>query len=388
MMQVAFVLWSGNLGGAETVTSYLVAELRARGVDARVVFVEDGDALGIRLSEQSVPWTALGFSRGRTIFRRPMTYARSVRAHGRDCAVVMAGRSLAPALRLGGYRGRVLAVEHGDMFLNPERPALVRRLREWDRALSTRAIDVEIAVSEFTLEQVRRRRHAPDVRCIPNGIPVDRFRPTRSLGVGEALQIGWAGRLVPGKGVERLLEVVHLLTGARHSVHARIAGSGPLHGALEDLSTRLGIVDQASFLGWAADMPSFWNSCDLAVVTSDGATETFGMATLEAAACGRPAVVTRNGGLAEVVSDSETGAIVPPGDAHALANAIARYARDRELLRSHGQAARDRAVRTFGIQGCAAGYVAAMESARGHGHADARSRMSGRSTETGKPSVR
>jgi glycosyltransferase involved in cell wall biosynthesis len=360
MVQVAVVMWSGQIGGAETVSGYLATELRRQGLDARVVFVEDGDALGAALTERAVPWTALELPRGRAVFQRPRRYARSVGAHGRECAIVMTGRSLALALRLGGYKGRILAVEHGDMFLDGDRPAVIRKLRSLDRALSARAIDVEIGVSRFTVEQMRLRPHAADVRCIPNGIPVHRFRPISPLGAGSALRVGWAGRLVRGKGVERLLEVLHLLRDTRHPVHLQIAGDGPMRGELWALSERLELSERLSFIGWAEDMANFWNSCDVAVASSDGSTETFGMAPLEAAACGRPAVVTRNGGLGEVVVDSETGSVVPARDAPAMADAIAGYADDERLLRAHGQAARERAVEKFSIERCASAYVAAM----------------------------
>jgi glycosyltransferase involved in cell wall biosynthesis len=256
-MQVAVVMWSGKIGGAETVSGYLARELRSRGVDARVVFVEDGNALGAALSDEAVPWTSLDLPRGRAVFRRPLKYARSVRANGRECAIVTTGRSLALALRLGGYRGRILAVEHGDMFLDGDRPAVIRRLRSMDRALSARAIDVEIGVSQFTVQQMRLRPHAADIRCIPNGIPVERFRPTRPVGAESELRVGWAGRLVRGKGVERLLEVLHLLAGTRRPVHLRIAGDGPLGSELKALSERLELSGRVSFLGWAEDIASF-----------------------------------------------------------------------------------------------------------------------------------
>jgi glycosyltransferase involved in cell wall biosynthesis len=70
--------------------------------------------------------------------------------------------------------------------------------------------------------------------------------------------------------------------------------------------------------------------------------------------------VTRNGGLGEVVVNSKTGSVVPAGDARAMADAIARYADDENLLRAHGQAARERAVEEFSIERCASAYVAAM----------------------------
>ena len=209
-MQIAFVLWSGNLGGAETFSSYLAAELRKRGVDARIVFVRGGDPLVSRLSELSVPWAALNFPRGRTVLRMPRAYARTVRNHGRNGAILMCGRYLATSLRLGGYKGRIVAVEHGDMQEGRLRPPegildrglvqLSRRLRTWDRTVSALAIDVEVGVSDFMLGEMRGRPHARDLRCIPYGIAVDRFRPSRPLNESGPLRVGWAGRMIAGKG--------------------------------------------------------------------------------------------------------------------------------------------------------------------------------------------
>ena len=359
-MQIAFVLWNGHLGGAETFSSYLAAEMREHGVDARVVFVQGGDPLAARLDDLSVPWVALEFPRGRTVVRRPRAYARAIRDHGRDGAVLMCGGYLATSLRLGGYRGRIVAVEHGTMLRDGRLPRSRRRLQAWDRAVSAHAIDVEVGVSEFMLGEMLGRPHASDVRCIPYGIAVDRFRPDRPLEDRDPLRVGWAGRMIPGKGADHLLEATRILADRGRAVRIRMAGDGPVRAALGELTERLEIGDRVEFVGRTQDMPGFWNSCDLAIASSAGFVESFGLTPLEAAACGRPAVVSRRGGLVETVSDAETGSVVPPGDVQSLANAIARYAADRHMLRSQGEAARDRAVREFSMARCASSYLAAV----------------------------
>jgi glycosyltransferase involved in cell wall biosynthesis len=75
------------------------------------------------------------------------------------------------------------------------------------------------------------------------------------------------------------------------------------------------------------------------------------MVALEAAARGRASIVTDVGGLPEIVADGETGIVVPSEDVEALARAIVVLARDGELVRQYGHAARRRALDQFSATG-------------------------------------
>jgi len=84
--------------------------------------------------------------------------------------------------------------------------------------------------------------------------------------------------------------------------------------------------------------------------------EGFGRANLEAMAAGKPVVSTRVGGIPEVVSDGETGLLVPPGDRAALAGAIIRLGEDQDLRRQMGAAGRRRA-KLFSVKRMVEGVV-------------------------------
>jgi MMP alpha-(1->4)-mannosyltransferase len=111
-----------------------------------------------------------------------------------------------------------------------------------------------------------------------------------------------------------------------------------------------------SFLGLVDDVQAFWGNCDVAIVPSNQFTESFCLAAVEAAACGKPILATRNGALPEVVSDGATGTLVAVGDAGALAGAIVDYATDPRQRAAHGAAGRIWARERFGIDQCARAY--------------------------------
>jgi glycosyltransferase involved in cell wall biosynthesis len=338
--KVALVLWSGRLGGTETFTTELAGALRRGGVDARIVFVGGSDRLADRLTELGVPATGLGLARGRHVLVHPRNLARLVSAAGVDCAILPSSGYLAASLHAGGYRRPLAAVEHGGLLQVGKLPFGPRLVRRIDRASGVWTCDVEVAVSDFVLEELRKHRHASRLIRIRNGIDLVRFAPEAD---GRPKQypftIGYAGRLIATKGVSGLIRAFASrdLPGDPLLL---IAGEGPERGALESLAGTLGLGRRTHFLGRVDDMPNFWRRCDLAVVPSDGSIESFGLAAVEAMACGRPVVASRTGALPETIRDDLTGALVDPGDVAGLAHALARYATDAALRRDHGANAR------------------------------------------------
>jgi glycosyltransferase involved in cell wall biosynthesis len=194
---------------------------------------------------------------------------------------------------------------------------------------------------------------------IPNGVDLGLYRPSPAPRADEAFVIGCVSRLIPGKGVENVLAAARpaIARGAR----LRIAGDGPERAELERLAGQLGIREHVSFEGWlesASDVVSFWNACDVAITAPNDWVESFGLAAVEAMACGRPVVATRGGALAETVVDGETGFLAEPHDTDALAGALLAYLDDPSLAAAHGAAARAWCEQQFDIRRCADEYAA------------------------------
>ncbi len=167
-------------------------------------------------------------------------------------------------------------------------------------------------------------------------------------------------RLAQYKGHETVMRAVSLL-GGRFPVSYVIVGDGPGRQSLEGSAQRLGIQDHVHFAGKIPDheLPSFYAMADVFVLCTEerkheASVEGFGVVFLEAAAAGLPVVATRAGGIPDAVADGETGFLVPPGDAPAVAEAIGMIFRDDSLALRMGQAGRQRVLDRFNWENTAA----------------------------------
>ena len=118
-----------------------------------------------------------------------------------------------------------------------------------------------------------------------------------------------------------------------------IAGEGSRRVQYEAMARRLGIERQVRFLGYVADMPAFYASCDIIVLPSRS--EGFPNVVLEAMAMRRALIVSNTPGALELVSDGREALVFPVGDVRALARAIDRLVTDnglRTALAARGQA--------------------------------------------------
>ena len=108
-------------------------------------------------------------------------------------------------------------------------------------------------------------------------------------------------------------------------------------GDLRKITDRLDLTDATDFVGLIPpeDMYPFIEKHHLVVIPS--LREAFGVAALEAGACGRAVVASDVGGLPEVIRDGETGLMVPSNDPEKLADAIIRLASDRSRLEAMGR---------------------------------------------------
>ena len=210
-----------------------------------------------------------------------------------------------------------------------------------------RRCDALVAPSESMAQLLRDQRMNYDISIWSRGVDRDIFHAgrrdlewRRSHGVADdEVAIGFLGRLVMEKGLDVFSDTLDDLRRRGVKYKALVVGEGP---AREWFEARL---PGAAFVGFqqGADLGRAVACMD--VLFNPSVTETFGNVTLEAMACGLPAVVSdASPGPCELIGtdESRAGLIVPVEDAGATADAILRLARDETLRRRFGLAARER----------------------------------------------
>lgn len=126
-------------------------------------------------------------------------------------------------------------------------------------------------------------------------------------------------------------------------------GGGPLRRRLEAQAAALGIADMVAFHDRVNPEESLRRIMESDIMVMPSRRESFGVAAVEAAACGLPVIATKVGGIPEVVEDGVSGILVPPDDGRALTKAILRLANDRNLRTAMGKAGRDLAKERFDL---------------------------------------
>lgn len=218
----------------------------------------------------------------------------------------------------------------------------------WIERYTYRHSDAAIAGSQDACRILQAKGYARSISLIPQfGVPpVYAPAPPRERGT-LPIVVGYAGRLVPEKGVELLLRA---LARVERKWTLRVLGSGPLRRPLAALADQLGIVGRVEFTDWvpSIEMPQFYNSLDLLVVpslTQPNWKEQFGRVLIEAMACGIPVIGSSSGEIPNVLGDA--GLVFPEGDVPALAAAL-RSLIDAPALRSAlGQKGRELAVTRY-----------------------------------------
>lgn len=205
---------------------------------------------------------------------------------------------------------------------------------------------------------------APASRVIvmPNGIDMESFRPDPASRQAMRVQLGIdtdtrlllnVGRLVPEKSQDILIRAFAQLDPQVPS-HLFLAGDGPLRRPLTDLVASLGLASRATLLGQRHDIPALLNAADAFALSSS--VEGLPMVLVEALACGCPIVSTDAPGVVEVLG--ELGSIVPRGNVHALATAMANTLGNGRGAPSAQAARRERALATFSIESVARRWLA------------------------------
>jgi N-acetyl-alpha-D-glucosaminyl L-malate synthase BshA len=147
--------------------------------------------------------------------------------------------------------------------------------------------------------------------------------------------------------VKRILDVIETFARVARAIPSRLLliGDGPDRSQAEYLAIRHGIQDRIHFLGKQDNVNELLPLADLMLMPSE--MESFGLAALEAMACGVPAIATRVGGVPELIEDNVNGRLFGVGDVESMAQAAIDLLTNRETLQIMARAARKTAQDHF-----------------------------------------
>ena len=316
-MRVAHLIAPGGVGGAETVVAAGAAALRANGVDATVVIIDEtrapeaAETFRSRLDEAAVPHFSLRTKRRldpKLVKRMRSELVRTrfdvLHAHGYKAVVY--------AAMLSNEAPKRVATQHGEggdgTRLGLYVGLALRAYRRFDRVF---------AVSDATAKYlVRRGVGRARVETIHNFISLPDAQAPTAPPEGPT-RLVYVGRLSREKGVDVLLQA---LAWSSSEATLTIVGDGDQRASLERRTVALGLEDRVIFAGFQADISPWIAEAHCAVLPSR--TEGLPMTMLEASALGRPVLATLVGGVPEVLGFTPGASAVRSGDAAAFAAAI------------------------------------------------------------------
>lgn len=347
-MHVVFSLDNMNPGGTELNAVRTAERLVARGVDLRLVTLQDDGPLRSRFEELGVPIQA--FTIDSLMGRRAVAQAWRLRrflrqlrpdvVHAHD---MYSNILTVPTARLAGVP---LVIASRRWWVAPERKHQI--LNRWAYKAAHAVLVNSPSVGKFVRE--RERVSQDRIEVIPNFLDAEAFDPPApktlrawrdELGIPDsALVIGSVANLLPVKDHLTLLRAVASVRRTRTDAHLALVGEGEMRPQLEALARKLGIADHVTLAGRRPSQPSFHHLFDISVLTSTS--EGLPNSLLEAMAAARPVVATEVGAITDIIDDS-VGRLVPASDPDAVAAALLELARDPDLRVRLGTAGRARA---------------------------------------------
>ena len=262
---------------------------------------------------------------------------------------------LVPALKLSGSNAK--------LFLTRHMGSGISKKDIFHKYLYNRVNRI-FAISNYVKQNVLKTCPVNDnmVSILHPAINVNDYAPENfnrktlkeTLGIeNDSVVIGIASRISPGKGYEEFLQAAKILKEEFHEKICFLAAGGKSKDE-EDyfnnimlLTHELGIDNAVKYIGFRENIAEVLSIMDIFVFPSHE--ESFGVLLIEAMAAGLPAAASNNAGIPDIITDGETGILVPPKDAVKLADAIRRLIEDKELRTKLGREARKRAEGIFNI---------------------------------------
>lgn len=261
--------------------------------------------------------------------------------------------------RLARFKPTVLSVWGSDVYLFPKKGNLNREI------LKRNLNDVKLITStsyDMKRETEKYLKSNKEIHIVPFGIDTQLFNVNKNHATDRTekyFHIGIAKKLEEVYGINYLIHATSELrknlkkqgySSIADSLKLTIIGDGSQKGALEVLVKQLDLERQVDFIGNIPniEIPNYLNTFDVFCVPS--LSESFGVAALEASACGVPVIASNVGGLPEVVMHGKTGYLVEAKNSEELSKRLLDLALNPELRKKFGMCGREFVVSKYSWQ--------------------------------------
>jgi L-malate glycosyltransferase len=241
---------------------------------------------------------------------------------------------------LSGFHPFILSVWGADVYDFPARSKLHRKVFQYN----LKRADVILSTSHIMKEEVNKYT-AKEVIVTPFGVDIEKFSKKEFPGKDKSIiHIGTIKPIEEKYGIIYIIEAAKLVIDRNKDKKFKfyLIGSGSDLGAYrkiikeKDLDTSFEVTGRIPF----AEISNYHNLLDIFLNVSIDDSESFGVATVEAMACGKPVIVTDVGGLMEVVDHGKFGIVIPKKDSAAMADAIDKLVNNPEEASALGLKAR------------------------------------------------
>ncbi len=344
---IAICCTTHSLGGIELNVLRLAAWMTARGHRCCIIGAQ-GSPLIRKAAADGIPVMEIPARSRYNVYGEARKLAAALRRDRCETLVLNINRDLLLGVLTKRATGSGIALVHTQhmQFGHPKTDFIHR----WQH----RQLDAWISPLPSLASQTGTMTAVPaeKIHLIPFGIELaPLLNPPSAAAARETLALpadafiaGVVGRLDRGKGQEYLIRAAAALQERGKNIHVLLIGEetlGENQGYAQELhrlAESLGMKDRVHFRGFIGEVGSGYAAMDVFALTS--LSETYGMVTIEAMACGRPVIATESGGTPDLIGSSGAAVLVPPADVPALTAAIERVMDDPDFAASLGAAGR------------------------------------------------
>lgn len=255
------------------------------------------------------------------------------------------------AMALSGIKGYVLSVWGSDIYDFPRKSFLHQAMLRFSLKRAGHLFSTSQAMADEAGKYTKRQ-----FEITPFGVDMELFNPDKRTRTEDIpFTIGTVKTLAELYGIDYILKAVAIVRKENPdlALSLRISGDGPKEKEYKELAKTLGIDDITVFRGRISqeEAAAEWANMDVAVIPSI-LYESFGVAAVEAQACGVPVIISDVGGLMETTVPGRSSMVVPRRDENAIAKAITAIYQDRDMRRLMGTEGRRNVTEKYELNLC------------------------------------